>query len=304
MSVVSADDDDALLLLAVMFEGDDGVINWDRLMNHLSPSGRSAEDLEERLEFLTRTDTTLLQKLPADFVSGTRLQRPREAAIQRSAYEAIEEVFGHFTQVDVRQPSGQQHLNAGEIAPVGVTAILEALHVDSEDVFVDIGSGTGSILAQLLLQTPASQAIGLEIRPDLAQKSRDAFDRAKSKYPRLQHVMILTGDVKCLSDVMKNQLSQATIVYSNNAIFQPEDNLDIHRLVCSSTHMGRLHTVILSMRFCSRCSHLCVDKFCNLWAETKVVMAKTCWKEPPVAIYVYRRKKRFDSLLALVAELM
>lgn len=304
MSVVSADDDDVLLLLAVMFEGEDGVINWDRLMSHLSLSGRSAEDLAQRLEFLTRTDTRLLRKLPAAFVSGTRLQRPREAAIQRSAYEAIEEVFRDFTKVDVRQPSGQQHLNAGEMAPVGVTAILEDLDVDSEDVFVDIGSGTGSILAQLLLQTPASQAIGLEIRSDLAQKSRDAFDRAKGKYPRLQHVMILTGDVKCLSDVMKNQLSQATIVYSNNAIFQPQDNLDIHRLVCSATHLGRLHTVILSMRFCSRCSILCVDEFCKMWIQTKVVMAKTCWKEPPVPIYVYRRRHKFASLLALVEELI
>jgi precorrin-6B methylase 2 len=79
----------------------------------------------------------------------------------------------------VRQPSGQIHLNVGEIAPIGVTKILEVLDLNSQDVFLDVGSGTGSILAQVVLQSPAREAIGLEIQEDLVKKSTDAIDAGR-----------------------------------------------------------------------------------------------------------------------------
>ena len=304
MSTFSAYEDRSLLLLVVFFEDADGVVDWKRLIRYLSPTNKKMEDLQARLELLKRTDTTLLSEIPASYVAKSSLEGVCAFARQKRVYDAIDETFRHFTKSDVRQPSGKQHLNAGELAPLGVTAILDALDLTTRDVFVDIGSGTGSVLAQVVLQSEVSRAIGLEIRPELAEKSRVAFDRAKDKYQRFQKVEILTGDVKCLSPTIKAHLYSASVIFSNNAAFEPQDNLDLQQFVCSFNFMSELRVVMLSQRFCFRCHSTCSKKFCEWWKETAVILAKTCWMEKPVEVYVFRQKHRIDqSLLSLLNEL-
>jgi hypothetical protein len=304
MSTFSAYEDRSLLLLVVLFEDADGVVDWKRLIKYLSPTNKKMEDLQARLQFLKCADTTLLSEIPASYVAKSSLEDVCAFARKKRVYGAIDETFRHFTKSDVRQPSGKQHLNAGELAPVGVTAILDALDLTTRDVFVDIGSGTGSVLAQVVLQSEVSRAIGLEIRPELAEKSRGAFDRAKDKYQRLHKVKILTGDVKCLSPTIKAHLYTASVIFSNNAAFEPQDNLDLQEFVCSFDITSELRVVMLTHRFCSRCHSTCSKKFCKWWKETDVIMAKTCWMEKPVEVYVFRQRHLIDnSLLSLLNQL-
>ena len=298
-------EDKALLLMVVLFEGKDGVVDWSSVRKHLPPTTKTDEELQQRLEFLKTDDTTLLRELPASYVQGTALQMPRETALQQHIYAVIDEVFRHFTQADVRQPSGQQHLNASEIAPVRVTTMIKALDLVDDDVFADIGSGTGSVVAQVVLQSPVNRAIGLEIRSNLAQKSRNALDDSKLKYRRLQKVNIITGDVKCLTPVARVQLMQATVIFSNNVVFQPQDNESLRQLVCSFDNSSCLRVVMLSSRFCSRCTSHCSSEFCRVWEEAAVISALTCWKAIPIDIYVYKRRPRIDSnLLAAIENLL
>jgi hypothetical protein len=144
MSTFSAHEDRSLLLLVVLFEDADGVVDWERLIKYLSPTDKKMENLHTRLEFLKGTNTTVLSETPASYVARSRLQDVRAFARQKRVYNAIDDTFRHFTKSDVRQPSGKR---------VGVTAILDALDLTTRDAFVDIGSGTGSVLAQVVLQS-------------------------------------------------------------------------------------------------------------------------------------------------------
>lgn len=290
MSAFTAYDDRALLHLVVLFEGPDRQIDWSMLKENMPPPSKTTRDLEERLEHLMYRDTTLLSQLPVTYVAGSNLHRPYLASKQPEIYKAIEIIFRHFTRADVRQPSGQQHLNAGEIAPVGVTVMIEALELTTDDIFLDIGSGTGSVVAQIAIQSPVSGAIGLEVRSDLAQKSRHAICSAQSEYPRLRTARILTGDVKWSTDTLQADLGCATVVFSNNAVFEPQDNWHLHRLVCLFSSMSKLRLVMLSRPFCFRCSDSCRNEFCTVWEQKTVIMVKTCWKDSPQSIYVYQRR--------------
>jgi Histone methylation protein DOT1 len=168
MVTFSANEDKSLILLVVMFESASGEIDWKTILQHLQPTSKTIEEYKDRLLYLKQTDTSILRDLPASFLAGSSLERP---LTHQEVYVAIDEIFSDFTAADVRQPRGLRHFNAGEIAPIGVTLIIEATDPHANDVFVDVGSGTGSVLAQIVLQTSVSNVIGVEIREDLAQKS-------------------------------------------------------------------------------------------------------------------------------------
>jgi Histone methylation protein DOT1 len=298
MSAFTADEDKALLLLVVAFENSNGDIDWDRVIEHLSPTTKTVHEYQERLQYLKTEDTTLLDELSTTYISGTSLDKARvnKNRSVEEIYAIVEEIFGHLTRKDVRQPSGKSELNAGEIAPVGVTAIVKEVDFTTQDVFVDIGSGIGSILAQIVLQTPVMRCVGLEIRADIAQKSRDAFEAAKRKYTRLDKVNVVTGDVKAMSLNVEKELLDPTIVYSNNLTFSAEDNLALKDFICEH-QTTRL--VLLSQKFCTRCSPSCTDEFCTKWEEVKTIQAKTCWKDQPADIFLYKRK--VASLVSFLA---
>lgn len=294
----SADEDMALLLLVVAFEDPNGNIDWDQVVAHMAPTAKTIEDYQKRLQHLKIEDTTILQGLPASYLTGSTLKHYSTNSSIAEIYQAIEEIFGHFTKADVRQPSGETHLNTGEVAPVGVTALIQEVDLVMDDIFLDIGSGTGSVLAQVMLQTPVRNAIGLEIRHDLAQKSREAIQRATNKYPRLHMVKIYTGDVKALHPTVQQDLSMVTVIYSNNFSFGPKDNLALKNFVC---RYRNVRLVLLTTRLCARCSQSCTEEFCTSWKECKMFEVETCWKSKPLNIFVYVREQ--SSLLTLIEQL-
>ena len=301
MSAFSADEDKSLLLLAVLFDRKNGSIDWEQVISHMPPPPKTVEVLQQRLEYLKATDTSKLRDLPAVYVKGSCLATSYMNRTPSEIYEAIESIFGHLTKADLRQPSGRQHLNAGEVAPVGISAILEALFLKTDDVFVDIGSGSGCILAQVVLQSPVSEAIGLEIRQELAQKSLEAIEVAKNSYPRLHMVTVIEGDVKKFNLSMERSLTKATVMFSNNMIFQPQDNLALMRLI---ERCQLLRAVLLTEKLCARCSLNCTNKFCRTWKEEQTIVGKTCWKDKPLDIFLYKRRpQKNESLLSFISSM-
>jgi hypothetical protein len=112
-------DDKELLLLAVLFETASGVIDWTNVLRHLPANSLTAHDLQYRLNVLRESNSLLLSELPATFVQGSCLLQPVRNRTRVEIYEAVDHIFGHITQDEVRQPVGQPHLNVGEMAPVG-----------------------------------------------------------------------------------------------------------------------------------------------------------------------------------------
>jgi len=300
MAAFSAEEDKALLLLVVPFDKD-GVTDWRSIRYHMSPTSKSIEELQARLEYLKHVDTSLLDDLPAGYVSGSCLQRP-EARI----YQAISAIFGHITKADINQPSGRPHLNVGEMAPIGVSALIEKLALTPDDRFADIGSGSGTVLAQVVLQSQVQKAIGLEIRPEVAQKSRDAIKAAQDMYPLLQRVEVVTGDVKRLSDDTAKRFKDVTVIFCNNLAFQPEDLFGLHEFICTYRIYDALRFILLTQQLCARCPAQCKKEFCTVWREEEIIWTQTCWTNGPVPVYMYSRKvvrADDDTLLGMVQQL-
>lgn len=217
-------------------------------------------------------------------------------------YTAITQIFAMITRADVRQPSGEVGLNSGEILPVGVTKMINASLIGPSDVFGDIGSGTGSVLAQVALQTTALRCVGLEIRYDLTARSREYMRQFTQAFSRLSRVSILTGDIKNVTDEIGEALRGCTIFYCNNKVFEPEDNLAVQEYIALSD--ARL--VFVMDRFCGRCrGDRCVNKFCQMWESEPSIQVSVSWTASPVEMFVYHRRiQRSTSTLMSLIESM
>lgn len=211
-------------------------------------------------------------------------------------------MFATITQADVRQPPGKRGLNSGEILPMGVTKMIQTMLIGQSDVFGDIGSGIGSVLAQVALQTAAKRCVGVEIRNDLAARSREIMRQYSQEYPRLSHVSIVTGDIKNVTDEIRENLRACTVLYCNNEVFEPEDNLAVQEFMAVSD--ARL--VLLMDQFCRRChGDRCVNKFCQVWEREPSIQVSVSWSAKPVEMYVYHRRiQQSDTTLISLIDSM
>ena len=227
-------------------------------------------------------------------VSFTKLIRRPKPAPQahpvmgnHAVYDAIDRIFVSFTRADVCQPSGRRDLNSGEIAPIGVTTLLEFLQLTNDDVFGDIGSGTGSVLAQAAMQTSVHKCVGLETRRALADKSRSVIQEWSTSFPSLSRVIVLTGDIRDHIP-STSKLVECTVILSNNMLFEHTSNTSLQAFICSSS---TIHTVLLTERVCYRCNSRCLNEFCKLWVLSKTLSIVSCWS-PKVDVFVYHKKAR------------
>jgi Histone methylation protein DOT1 len=297
-------DDRALVALVVLFEDDEGYVDWDMVRFYCpAHSTRSTQELERRLEWIKMDGASALDDFPPAFFDGSCLERSKILPQYTTAdiYEAMDRIFANVTRADVRQPSGRTNFNAGEVAPVGVTTLLSVLNLTKADKFLDIGSGIGSVVAQVALQSDVSASIGLEIRRDLSAKSQQVIQAGSEAYPRLRDVKIITGDIKKLSFNIAAELSECTVVYANNLTFQPEDNLGLRNFLC---RLNRVTTVLLTDRLCYRCGAHCMEDFCDTFTEVNSIDVRTCWKHEQTKLYIYylRKVSLEGSLLDIIKQ--
>jgi hypothetical protein len=279
-----------------------------RLVRRTKPSVVSSKHASSTQDVpITATVTTnLLQVCPAIILESfdnavTAFENAQAVAVTASAssnvldvYSAIARIFARVTRADVRQPSGARGLNSGEILPVGVTKMIQAMRIDRSDVFGDIGSGTGSVLAQVALQTAARRCVGVEIRKDLAARSEECMREFIQEFPRLSRVSIFTGDIKDLTKELREGLQACTILYCNNKVFEPKDNLAVQEYIA----LSEARLVLLMDRFCRRCyGDRCVNKFCQMWESEPSIEVSVSWTAKPVEMFVYHRRIDLSRIL-------
>ncbi len=202
-------------------------------------------------------------------------------------FEAIVKVlasmFEEFSLADVRQPSGLVHLNAGELAPKGVTAMINALEIGPNDTFGDVGSGSGSVISQVALQTTAKKCVGLEIRANVAEKSQKILHNWTQSYSRLSMIQVVHGDIRVHGSVM----SSCTIIFANNQLFNPQANYRLQVVICESPIV---HSVIIGEKFCHRCTSRCSKEFCQMWELKTTVEVEVCWSSKLASLHIYHRR--------------
>ena len=197
----------------------------------------------------------------------------------------IEEVLCGIWRPDVLQPSGKANLKSGEVAPVGISQVVDAVGFSATDVFVDVGSGTGNVLVQIALESRVP-CFGIEIRDELATKSRYEIEKFAEKYPSLRQVNIVSDNVRKLSPMHFKLLEHCTILYSSNRLFDPVDNLALQDLILS---LPKLNTVVLGSPFCSRCGLTCNQNFCLVWRMTTELLVQPTWTNEKIRLYVFKR---------------
>ncbi|OWZ24494.1 Histone methyltransferase [Phytophthora megakarya] len=131
--------------------------------------------------------------------------------------------------------------------------VLPMLNLDVDDVFFDLGCGTGKILVQAALQTSCKRTIGIELMQNRVQEGHKALNRLKERdVPVLKgkQIEIFRGDIFVPPE--EAQLMDATVVFINNVMFGPQLMLKVLQLL---SMMPKLRCVMTLRKICERHGH-------------------------------------------------
>ena len=105
----------------------------------------------------------------------------------------------------------------GELMPSATARLVEALKLDADDSFYDLGSGVGKVVLQVAMTVPVQRSIGIELvgtRHRIAQRM----------LAQLEPTGLLRAS-ECRfrrSDFMRARLTGATVIYTCSTAFSEE----------------------------------------------------------------------------------
>lgn len=196
-------------------------------------------------------------------------------------------MFQSISRSEVRQQSGRRHLNAGELAFEGVTALKTALGVLPTDVFADIGCGIGNVLVQLALESPASRLIGLEVRADLVQLGQSAILTHEKLYRQLSRVELRSGSIE--DSTSWPLLCDVTIAFASNKLFEETANQGIEDFVSQTQSLRR---IVLGNKLCYRHRQNCSRPFCKQWREVGEILVAVRWTGTKQSMFIYEKSNQ------------
>jgi precorrin-6B methylase 2 len=123
-----------------------------------------------------------------------------------------------FGSVDTKL-SKQNPTTYGEILPSSVTTIINLLNIKPNDVFYDLGSGSGKVPTQFFLQTKAKKNTGIELVPfrhNISTQIKNKLQKTFSDKFLSQQLQFINGDI------LTQDLTDATIVYMASTCFSNE----------------------------------------------------------------------------------
>ena len=143
--------------------------------------------------------------------------------------EMKELIWRHLKGTGKSRVSGLRILNAKSILPNFVSRLIRLLKVSSSDVFWDLGSGHGSVVMQVALQTGAD-AIGVEIQRPNVELAEVAWPKIRAewvkRYPdrKVGNVTFLAEDMiavlrRSISPKDKTAPKAPTAVWAANLLF-------------------------------------------------------------------------------------
>lgn len=105
----------------------------------------------------------------------------------------------------------------GELLPESVTALLGWLELGEDDVFYDLGSGTGKVVLQVAMSAPVARCVGVELSESRLRIARSALRRAR------EHDLVLARrTVFRRGNFLDESLADATVVYTCSTGFSSE----------------------------------------------------------------------------------
>jgi hypothetical protein len=102
----------------------------------------------------------------------------------------------------------------GELMPSATLRLLEALELDRDDVFYDLGAGVGKVVLLAAATTTVSRAIGVELARSRCDQAAKAFTAARRvRFPGVRRAIMIHGDLLSLD------MSDATVAYTCSTAF-------------------------------------------------------------------------------------
>ena len=218
-------------------------------------------------------------------------QRPR--ALHRRHFhmsageceEAVRDIYAKVKPLTHRGNSWES--NTGEVFPSSVSHILRIVGpIGASDVFLDVGSGLGNIVCQVLLQTSVLKAIGMEKQKKVLEVGQTAIAGCTTMYRRLKQAEFRCDDVSTYAIDIPEYARDVTIIYSNNVRFNPDANYSLFHL---ASKLPKTRMLITAVELCPRHSLPCPNELCALWKRTDIVQTQVSWTNNPVWFNVYQR---------------
>lgn len=132
--------------------------------------------------------------------------------------------------------------NQGEILAPSINKLLQIIKPTAQDIFFDLGAGSGKVVMQVFLNSPVKEAHGIEILSTPYQKAHTAIEKVKMDCPYLfenqRKLSILRGSF------LEIPFHTATIALINATCFEPTLIWELGKQLNQAPH---LHT-ILSLR--------------------------------------------------------
>lgn len=300
MSSFTDEEDRALVQLVIQQEGEGPKrISWIRIANTINTK-KSPEQLRLRLAGLKKrfgNDLTRFPRwyhfthIPAKNLCRRSETKPKNQLLsplfKTESYVAVEEIFASVEKADVRQQRGKTESNTGELTPTGTTAMIEACALKPEDVFIDVGSGIGNVVAQVALQTNALSVVGVEIREGLACQGEMLMAQYSERYPQLRKISVYPLDICDIDNANMNVFQTVTVLFSHNTVFKPEALLMLESICC---RLPQLRTVVLMQPFCIRHRPRCTREFCAVFnGRDSRIMTTVTFTKLPKPLFIYDR---------------
>ncbi|MBM3632181.1 MAG: hypothetical protein FJX03_00515 [Alphaproteobacteria bacterium] len=116
----------------------------------------------------------------------------------------------------IRKEGG--HEQYGEIPYDSAAHLLDDLQLSRQDVFYDLGSGTGKLVLQVYMTTPVKRSVGIELSP-----TRWAIAEIARKQAAADEHVILGRDLNFLNQsIQKTALTDATVCFISGLTFPPD----------------------------------------------------------------------------------
>lgn len=196
---------------------------------------------------------------------------------------------GYVCNIDRQDPNLAKNkifLTYGEILPAGLNRLFEFLEVNSDDSFVDLGSGAGKSVLQAFLTTDMLVCKGVEVDSARLQVSKDALRDLEQLMPNLLTTKALSIDLdidKVGIEYLKLNIAEydfngITIVFMNSICFGENLIADIVAKVNAHENIRAL------------CTTKSIEGLTHLIKQTKIPV-ETSWHVPPnmTNCYVYYR---------------
>lgn len=116
----------------------------------------------------------------------------------------------------------------GEVTKNGTNSIVSKFkdYFNKDTVFYDLGSGLGKMVIHIGLEYGVKKSVGIEY----SKERHNGAIYLKEKYVKdLSNIELICGDV------LKNNLSDATVIYMDNTVFPKEISKNIYKLLPKGT---------------------------------------------------------------------